>query len=41
MDEQQKDEKTEQESQETPAGAKIPIPSKEEFFRDLAKVAKP
>jgi hypothetical protein len=28
-------------TQETPAGAMIPIPSEEDFFRDLAKVAKP
>jgi hypothetical protein len=28
-------------TQKTPAGATIPVPSEEDFFRDLAKVAKP
>lgn len=29
------------ETQETPKGATIPVPTRGEFFRDLAKVAKP
>jgi len=28
-------------TQETPQGYKIPVPTREEFFRDLEKVAKP
>lgn len=28
-------------TQQTPAGAEIPIPSREDVFRDLSKVAKP
>jgi len=28
-------------TQETPAGAEIPIPTRDEVFRDLGKVAKP
>jgi hypothetical protein len=28
-------------TQETPKGAEIPIPTREEVFRDLGKVAKP
>lgn len=28
-------------TQETPAGAKIPIPTRRDVFRDLSKVAKP
>lgn len=28
-------------TQETPAGAEIPVPTRDEVFRDLGKVAKP
>ena len=28
-------------TQETPAGAEIPIPSREDFFRDLDKASRP
>ncbi len=28
-------------TQETPAGAEIPIPTRKDVFRDLGKVAKP
>ena len=33
--------KDDEETQETEAGATIPIPTREDFLRDLAKVAKP
>lgn len=35
------DEHESEPTQTTPAGAKIPVPTREQFFRDLRKVAPP
>lgn len=41
MPDEPEDENQEPATQHTPKGAEIPIPTKEEVLRDLAKVAKP